>query len=359
MVKVAVVRSWFLPVSETFIYSELVNLKNVAPIVCAKKLMNRERFPFKPVYPFRKLKDLEKIFRNNKVDLIHARFGITGAEILDIKKKLGLPMLTSFHGFDLPTNRKNRGKYNGQLRRLFEEGDAFTATSNNMKKILVECGCPKKKIFVHHSGIDVQKFAFEKRTMPADGQIRLLSVGRLVEKKGMRYLIAAFNRVQKQYPNVRLRIAGEGPLRNQLLEQVRRLDLSDKVKFLGEISHDQVVKEMKQAHLFALASTTTSNGNQEGIPNVLKEAMACGLPVVSTFHAGIPELVRDGKSGFLVPERDTDLLAQRILELIRHPEKWGKMGRKGCKTVTRKFNLQNQVPELEDIYSRVLCMERG
>lgn len=354
MIKVAVVRSWYLPLSETFIYTELVNLKVVKPIVCTKKIMHKDQFPFAPIFQFRRMSDLEKILVKQKVDLIHARFGITGAEILDVKKQLGIPMITSFHGFDLPANRRSFAKYNGKLHRLFEEGECFTATSNNMKGILVRYGCPKDKVFVHHSGIDAEAFSLQKRAMPEDGRITLLSVGRLVEKKGMRYLIDAFHIVQKQYPNTRLRIAGDGQLLAKLREQVKKLRLTNKVDFLGAIPHQEVVKEMEKAHVFVLASTTTRDGNQEGIPNVIKEAMATGLPIVSTWHAGIPELVRDGKTGYLVPERDTDAMAERLLSLIRNPEIWGKMGKRGRKIVTQSFDLQKQVLELENLYAKIL-----
>lgn len=352
--KVAVVRSWFLPISETFIYLELVNLNSFTAIVCCKKKMNLTQFPFEPIYHFKSQEELCEILRKEKVKLIHARFGVTGAELLKVKQKLGIPMLTSFHGFDLPTNEQSMKKYNGRLEALFKEGDAFTVTSNNMKKILVDFGCPKHKIFVHRSGIDIGKFSFRTREFPKDGIVTILSVGRLVEKKGMKYLIEAFNKTYEQYPDLRLRIAGDGILRLDLEAQVKQLKLEDAVTFLGALSHEDIIKEMQQAHVFILASATTADGNQEGIPNVLKEALATGLPVIATKHAGIPELVRNGKSGILIPERDTEAMAQSLLNLIQNPDQWNKMGKAGRRTVKRLFNLQKQLNELESIYNYVL-----
>jgi glycosyltransferase involved in cell wall biosynthesis len=354
MYKVAVVRNWFLPISETFIYSELVNLNAFTPIVCCKKRMNQNQFPFDPIFKYRSQEELCEILRKENVDLIHARFGTTGAELLSVKQELGIPMLTSFHGFDLPTNVRSMEKYDGRLEPLFKEGDLFTVTSNNMKKILVESGCPKNKIFVHHSGIDIGKFSFKSHEIPEDGMITILSVGRLVKKKGMKYLIKAFSQVYDQYPHVRLRIAGDGPLRNELGDQVKQLKLNKAVTFLGALSYEDIIREMQQAHLFALASTTTKDGNQEGIPNVIKEALASGLPVVSTKHAGIPELVRNGRSGILVPERDTAAMTQSLLWFIKNPDQWNKMAKNGRKTVKRLFNAKNQVNELEHIYLSVI-----
>ncbi|MFY0543722.1 glycosyltransferase [Brevibacillus sp. H7] len=352
--KVAVIIPDYLPISQTFNYLELIRLTKVLPILCTVRTSNLDRFPFEQTYLYKNIDDLKKVLHKQKADLIHARFGTTGLGILGVKKELDLPMLTSFHGYDLPSNRRLIGYKNNHIQRLFEEGDAFTATSQNMKEILIKYGCPENKIFVHHSGIDIQRFTFKKRIMPWNKFITLLSVGRLVEKKGMRYLIDAFRKAHERYPFLRLRIVGDGHLRNMIGKQVRKLNLEDKVRFLGALPHQEVAKEMNKADLFALASITDSTGNQEGIPNVLKEAMASGLPVVSTWHAGIPELVEDGKSGFLVPERDSNALAQRILDLIHLSNQWGEMGKRGRKIVMDSFNVETQIEELERIYFNIL-----
>nr|WP_239530320.1 glycosyltransferase [Sporolactobacillus spathodeae] len=316
--------------------------------------MNQDQFPFDPVFKYKSNEALSAILRKEHIALIHARFGLTGADLLQVKQELGMPMLTSFHGFDLPTNVKSMQKYKGRLDLLFQEGEAFTVTSKNMKKILVAYGCPESKIFVHHSGIEIEKFPFRDSIIPENSVITILSVGRLVPKKGMNDLIEAFNQVQHQWPNVRLRIAGEGPLRHELVNQVKRLNLDQTVTFLGALSYEDIRNEMQQAQVFALASVTTKDGNQEGIPNVLKEALATGLPVVSTRHAGIPELIRNGESGILVPEHDTAGLAQALLKLIKNPDQWKPMAKQGRKTVTKLFNAKKQVDELENIYQKVI-----
>lgn len=316
--------------------------------------MNRDQFPFSPIYKYKNYNELPSIFRKKKVNIIHARFGTTGAKLLSVKKKTKLPMLTSFHGFDLPSNKNTRRKYGKNLRRLFKEGDLFTATSKNMRKILMKYGCPPKKVIVHHSGIDVHQFSFKPREKPKDKKITILSVGRLVEKKGMEYLIDAFAKVRKKNSNVYLRIVGDGELRKKLKRKVRRLGLKKRIKFLGELTHEEVAKEMQKSHLFVLASLKDKNGNQEGIPNVIKEAMASGMPVVSTRHAGIPELVRDGESGYLVSEKNSKALSKTLLKLVRRPHKWEKMGEVGREIVEESFNVHKQIDKLEAIYDRLL-----
>jgi colanic acid/amylovoran biosynthesis glycosyltransferase len=354
MKKIAVIRAWFLPISETFIYSELVSLKKVDPIVYCKRKMNLDHFPVGRIYEYKEMTDLMSMLRNHRVDLIHARFGVTGAEMLDVKEKLGIPMLTSFHGFDVPSNKRVQSRYQGKLDRLFRSCDAFTVTSINMKKILQKYGCPKEKIIVHHSGIDTDSFQYKERSYPKNGTITLLTVGRLVEKKGMKYLIHAFRKVYNKHPNLRLRIVGDGPLRKDLEGQVRRYGIGEAVKFLGEMPHKEIVKEYEAAHLFVLASATSRNGDQEGIPNAIKEAMACGLPVVSTEHAGIPELVSNGKSGYLVPERNAKALASRLEKLIIESRKWRMLGLEGRKRVRKSFHSKKQIQELEMIYAKLI-----
>ena len=354
MKKVAVVRYEYLPISETFIYNELVNLKQFFPFVFTKVTKNLDKFPFEPIMIFTDKIELENKIISNDIGLLHARFGVTGVKLLNVKKKLNIPMVTSFHGFDLPSNQKTYAKYGDKMQDLFKEGELFTTTSYTMKKILMDYGCPEKKIIVHYSGVDIERFKYKERKVDDKHAITILSVGRLVEKKGMEYLIKAFSKVSEGHSNVELRIAGEGSLRNHLYQIVQELKLEDKVHFLGAISHNDVAKEMENAHYFVLASMTANNGNQEGIPNVLKEAMACGLPIISTRHAGIPELVEHGKSGFLAQERNSAELADYMIEMIENPNDWNEFGRRGREKVETSFNLKKQITRLEAIYSRII-----
>lgn len=354
MRRVAVIRSVFLPISETFIYNELTNLRKTKAILCTRRRENAKEFPFRKVYKYRNRKQLEKILRKRKVRLIHARFGTLGVDLLGIKKRLKIPLLTSFHGSDLPTNRKRKVSYRKKLKLLFKKGDAFTVPSHDMKKILIRHGCPKKKIYVQYSGINVREFTFSRRSLFRGEKTIVLSVGRLVEKKGMKYLLDAFSQVRRHIPNAELRIIGDGPLRKKLQRQARKNGMENRVKFLGKLPHEEVRREMGKAHIFVLASITAKEGNQEGIPNVLKEAQACGLPVVSTWHGGIPELVEHRKTGYLVPERSKKALARAMIRLMKNPEQWGSMGRRGREKVIDSFNMRKQIRKLEKLYRKLI-----
>ena len=203
-------------------------------------------------------------------------------------------------------------------------------------------------------GIDLKKFKFSERMKQPGEPIKILTIGRLIEKKGHVYAIRAIAKVVKKYRNIEYLIAGDGPLRNKLEGLVQELGIEKHVKFSGAIEQNEVLKLYQQAHIFVLPSITTSNGDQEGIPVVLMEAQATGLPVISTYHTGIPEVIVEGKSGFLVPEKDVDALAERLEYPIEHPELWPDMGRYGRKFVEEKYDIKKLNQQLVEIYSNIL-----
>jgi len=149
-------------------------------------------------------------------------------------------------------------------------------------------------------------------------------------------------------------VVGDGMLRENLQQLIEGMGIERQVKLLGWKTHDEVKMLLEESHVLVAPSLTSEDGDQEGIPNAIKEAMASGLPVISTFHSGIPELVTDGVSGFLVPERDVASLADSLAYLIRHPEKCNEMGKAGRMQVEQKFNIHHLNKELEELYLRVM-----
>ncbi len=215
-------------------------------------------------------------------------------------------------------------------------------------------GCDPKKIIVHHSAIDCKKFSFKPRTLGGAGIINVVTVCRLTEKKGLIYSIRAVTQLIRRYPSIRYDIVGFGPLEQELKQLIARLGAQNQIRLVGRASEDGVAAILDDAHIFLLASVTASNGDEEGIPNVLKEAMARGIPVVSTFHSGIPELVDDGVSGFLVPQRSIKLLANKIEYLINNPNLWYKMGLAGYKKVKDGYDKEKVNDQLVNIFKRLI-----
>ena len=181
----------------------------------------------------------------------------------------------------------------------------------------------------------------------------MISVARLVEKKGIEYAIRAMARLVASEVKVQYRIIGDGPLLAPLKQLVSEMHLHEHIVFLGAKTSDEVIHELSGAHLFLAPSVTSYCGDMEGIPTVLMEAMAAGLPVISTLHSGIPELVEDGVSGKLVGERDVQALAQAMRELVANVEQWPAMGAAGREKVLREFNIKKLNERLDHTFEQL------
>lgn len=266
---------------------------------------------------------------------------------------LDTPLATVFHGWDLSGYLGVGGRE--AHTELFAVGELFLPISEHWKRRLIELGCPEDRIVVHRMGIDPSRFRFQPRSLSGDEPVRLLTVGRLVEKKGVEYGIRALARAVAHAPDVDLRytVVGDGPLRRSLEILARRLGVADRTDFAGPLEQDEVRERMTAAHVLLAPSVTASDGDQEGIPVVLMEAMATGLPVVATRHSGIPELVQDGRVGRLVPERDVEALAGALRELTSHPEAWEAMGRRGRARVVEQHDVTTLNDRLVNLLSRL------
>lgn len=292
-------------------------------------------------------------FLDKNFDILHSHFGPNGVIGIYLKK-IGISgkYITSFHGYDVNSYPKIMGEnvYND----LFKDGDLFIANTNFTKQQILKLECQEKKIIILPVGFSIAKFKFSTRKIQHGEHIKILTVGRLVEKKGHEYAIKAISRIVKKYNKIEYIIAGEGSLRNELEELVEDLHIKRYVKFLGAVEQKEVLKLYQQAHIFVLPSVTASNGDREGQALVIQEAQAMGLPIVSTLHNGIPEGVLDGKSGFLVPERDVDALTEKLEYLIEHPEIWPDMGQYGRKFIEEHYDMNKLNRRLVEIYQNLI-----
>lgn len=292
--------------------------------------------------------------RQGPHDLVHCQFGQLGLTALTLRDLGVLPgrIVVAFRGADLTVDPDVEG-----YRTLFEVADLFLPVCEVFRDRLVDMGCDPDRIRVHRSGIDLSKFEYSERPRVADGSTRLLTIARLVEKKGVEFGIRAVARLKESGRRIFYTIVGDGPQRPGLERLVDDLDLRDSVRFAGGLKHGDVLTYLEESHVLLAPSVTASNGDQEGIPNALKEAMAMGLPVVSTLHSGIPELVEDGVSGFLVPERDAEALADRLAVLVDHPDRWDDLGRAGRRRIEADYDVRVLNDRLADVYREVLARD--
>jgi colanic acid/amylovoran biosynthesis glycosyltransferase len=183
---------------------------------------------------------------------------------------------------------------------------------------------------------------------------KVLTIARLIEKKGVAFAIDAVSRLLSKGEKIDYTIVGDGVLRENLQHLIECRGIERQVKLVGWKTHEEVKMLLEESHVLVAPSLTSEGGDQEGIPNAIKEAMASGLPVISTFHSGIPELVTDGVSGLLVPERDAASLAEALAYLMSHPEMCNTMGKAGRTHVEQEFDTKSLNKKLEELYLGLL-----
>jgi glycosyltransferase involved in cell wall biosynthesis len=236
--------------------------------------------------------------------------------------------------------------------RLRRRGTLFIAVSEFIRSRLLRNGFPADRTIVHYNGVDLTAFMPPARECDRPS---ILSVGRLVEKKGMEYLIRAFALVAREAPEARLEIAGDGPLRPSLERLAAECGLASRITFHGSLPHRTVAGLMREACIVCQPSVTASDGDAEGLPTVVLEASATARPLVGTLHSGIPEIIEEGKTGFLVAERDVEALADRLRALLGSADLRRRMGEAGRKRVEEKFDLRKQAKKLEEIYGQTIA----
>ncbi|MGD1901149.1 MAG: glycosyltransferase [Geitlerinemataceae cyanobacterium] len=303
--------------------------------------------------------------------LIHAHFGLDGVLAMPLARRLKIPLVVTFHGYaatlepdadfkerdPFPWRHyfRNRGKFfrHFYLRRrsqLFETSPYMVAVSEHIRQKVIAQGCPPEKIHVHYIGVNVQKFQSQGATAREE---TVLFVGRLVEKKGCEYLIEAVADLQQTFPKMKLVVVGDGPLRSRL-KGLAAQKLA-RYEFVGKQPQEVVREWMGRAKVLAVPSVTTAQGETEGLPIVLLEGMAMGLPVVVSRHAGMPEAVVHDRNGLLVEERDVRGLSESIARVLSDSNVWEQFSRAGRSQVEAKFDLRANTAMLERAYGEIVA----
>jgi colanic acid/amylovoran biosynthesis glycosyltransferase len=279
-------------------------------------------------------------------EIVQCHFGALGLKAVLLRQigALSGRIVTAFHGEDI-TNYPQRFR-GDHYAPLFAHGDLFLPISARWNAQLEAMGCPREKIHVHRMGIDLRHFP-ERPARPAPATPRLVSVSRLVKKKGIADAISA---VSAATSACELVVAGDGPLRGELEALARELGVAERVQFVGAQTREQVAALLESADVFIAPSVTGADGDIEGIPVSIMEAMATGLPVVSTRHSGIPELVVHGTTGLLVAEHDVAALAASIDTLVADAHARARMGAAGRAHVQLEFEIGALTSRLEGYY---------
>lgn len=367
---------WFAP-SETFIYNYIVGLHSFQPVCISWEQNNKELFPFpeKDMYCldqkrfsltwifnsiYKRIKGIDYYFKDilelRKARIIHAHFGPHGVYAIQAKKKLNIPTITSFYGYDLSI-RSVIERWMNCYALLFKEGDLFLAEGPYMKSRLMSLGCMEKKIKIQRIAIPVNTIRFTPRKPKHPREsVMLVFSGRLVEKKGLLDALQALKLLRKSCNNYQFTVIGDGPLRLKIEDFLDTYKMRENVKITGFLPYRRYIEEMQKGDIFIHPSITASDGDSEGgAPTVILEAQAMGMPVVSTYHGDIPNIVVPGKSALLSDEGNHEKLAENISFLLEHQEVWEQMGNVGRKYVESYHDLNKEVIALEDIYNELLA----
>lgn len=304
---------------------------------------------------------LDRTFYGNQIpshlqknDIIYCQFGGKGNKALKMIEK-GLikgKLVVCFRGGDA-TKKIKENPHIYDI--LFKKADLFFPICKHFSKILIKYGCNPKKIHIHYSSIDADRIPYSAKTKPlGNDPIKIITVARLIEYKGLNDSILAISEVLKKYPNIEYEIIGEGIEMENLNNLIKKLGLEKKIKLLGYLSFDQILEKLSKAHLFLFTPFTPYYAEQDAPVNAMKEAMLAGLPVISTNHGGIPELVQNGISGFLVKERDINAIVSKIIYLIENPQRWAILGKAGSDYVRKYFDKKRINKNLIDIFYRLV-----
>ncbi len=277
---------------------------------------------------------LMRSLKREKIDCVLAEYGITAAKVLFVCKKLNIPLIAHFHGYDASISaliEENRESF----KKMFSYASSVIAVSRVMEKKLLDLGCPVGKIFYNPYGPDD---AFLK-IIPEYTKKQFIGIGRFVDKKAPYYTLLAFYKALQERPEISLVIAGDGPLLNTCINLVKYLEIGDNVSFPGIITPEQYRAYLKESIAFVQHSITAENGDMEGTPVGILEASAAGLPVISTFHAGIPEVIIQGKTGLLCDEHDVNQMAANMLCVLDEKKRAIDMGAAGKENIRDNFSM--------------------
>lgn len=365
----------FLKPEMLHIYRQITALRAFRPVVFCQKREHAADFPFQELVVMPKphthqlrrfvqkqlLKRPITIYRREarrilvalhaaEAKVLHIYFGHIGVHLLPLLEICDIPVIVSFHGADARV-----GLHPAPMRRMLEKATLLLVRSESLRAELIALGCNPAKIRLHRTGLPLDEIPFTQRTAPTDGAWRCVQACRLIAKKGLTTSLRAFADFCAKYPRATFTIAGEGPQLDELRVLAGSLHIAARVSFTGFLPQEKLRALYASAHLFLHPSELTAEGDQEGVPNSMLEAMASGLPVLATKHGGIPEAVEHGVSGLLVAERDHEALAREMTGLAESPQRYAEMSAAAARRTGERFEIGVQTRALEGFYAEAVA----
>jgi glycosyltransferase involved in cell wall biosynthesis len=356
--RVAIVTHTLGVVSETFVQAQIdllpadivLHSGSMPAMVGEKNIqskfherVNKILFPFLKRDFFSLEESIVRLLLKERIEIVLAQFGPMGVSVLPVCQKAGIKLIVHFHGFDACRSDVLKS-YAASYVKMFAYAKAIIAVSAVMVEQLKQLGCPEHKIILIHYGVNE---LFFKATPAYDTDV-FCAIGRFIEKKGPLLTIQSYAKVVGEFPGSRLYMAGDGYLMNDCKQLVRDLGLERNVFFPGVLKHFMVPAFMQKSIAFVQHSIVADSGDSEGTPVAIIEASAAALPVIATRHAGIPDVVLDGITGLLVPEKDIDKMADAMRFILRNKALARSMGEAGRERIKSNFTMERYISILRE-----------
>lgn len=359
----------YLPITAVWIYNLLNQFKNHTPYVLTRKIKNPHLFPVKYLeslselsLPARylhifmsKVSGVIPLFyeysKQTEPAVFHIHFGNIAHKLIPLVRKLNVPSVCSFYGSDAYLYPRS-GAHRKNLIKLFNGIDLVLVLGPAMKEELMNLGCPENKIRIQHLGIEVDKIRFQKRQLTKNRKLRFLIASSFVEKKGLDITIRALGKVNGKF-DFTVDLIGDGPLKTEIFDLIKHEKLSDIFQIHGYKPYDFLIEKAFECDVFLQASRTAGNFDKEGTPMVFADVMATGMPVISTRHSDIPELIKHDVTGYLAVENDPDSYTQCIVDLFENVERLEELSINSRKHIEKEFDIQKQADTLESYYHQL------
>jgi colanic acid/amylovoran biosynthesis glycosyltransferase len=368
----------YLPPTQNWIYEQLRVLRDFKPVVLAYRAPDLEQFPIERIVAVRSGSPLRQIgdrlfrrwlgyypsfaaaVRAENAVLLHAHFGHSGVESVALARVLRLPLLVSFYGVDLWRDRGDQAHLQTRYARLFEGCTFAIAEGPVARRRLIELGCPEAKTRIHPLGVDLARIHYADR--PRNTTVRVLAAARFTEKKGLAYAVEAFCRAAAEEPELRLTVVGDAKknraqqrIKARLHRLVEASGMSARVRFAGKVPPDELHRLLYEHDVLVQPSVRAADGDAEGgLPVILLEAAASGMPLIGSRHCDIPEIVVDGQTGWLCEERDIAGLAAALLRAARDPVQRDRFGRNARQRVEQRFDIHQR--SWDGLYREALAL---
>jgi len=311
-----------------------------------KNIYKIKRKLFNKSYSWYHQQFIQDSFIKNKIEVVLVEYGTTAQTYLPLIKELKLPLVVHFHGYDASIFEVIEG--NSNYTEVFKYATYIIAVSRKMEKKLLELGCPNKKLVYNVYG-PKNEFLDIK---PNFNKPQFISIGRFVDKKAPYYTILAFKRVLEEFSDAKLIMAGNGPLLNMCKNLVNHYGIGNSVEFAGIINSEQYREYLEESLAFVQHSIIADNGDSEGTPVAVLEASAAGLPVISTIHAGIPDVIRNKETGLLVEEHDVVGMSNNMMILLKDLSLAKEIGKSGKENIKTNFTLQRHIDVLDSLIKK-------